>query len=80
MARTRQALVAAYQELEREGKRPGLKINEEKPKYILMAMNERREKGIIRIGNHSFEEIQEFKYSEAQLQRIMKQAKKSKQD
>ena len=27
-----------------------------------MTRNERREKGRIRIGNHSFEEVQEFKY------------------
>ena len=30
-------------------------------RYILMTRNERREKGGIRIGNHSCEEVQEFK-------------------
>ena len=40
----------AYQEFEREGQKAGLKINEEKTKYILITRNERRENGRIRIG------------------------------
>ena len=40
MPKTSQALVAVYQELEREGQKAGLKINEEKTKYILMTRNE----------------------------------------
>ena len=62
MARTRQVLAAAYKELEREAQKAGSKINEEKTKYILMTRNNRGEKRRIRIGNHSFEEVQEFKY------------------
>ena len=62
MEKTRQALVGSYQELERKLQRAKLKISEEKAEYILKTGYERREKGRTRIGNHSYEEVQEFKY------------------